>query len=88
MPSRDSPSVVSAAVIADPLSVKSARGKPRLSSACVTPWDEDLDSFAEVPLRMAAKTRSVIEQAQKLGRDPFSRWQQDLARAVMEVGMP
>ena len=88
MPSRARPSVISAAVMALPLSLKPARGRPRFWKAWQRPCAIDLGRLSQIPLQMAGKARVVVDDAEQDRRHPLAAHGQHLLRPVMAVRMP
>jgi hypothetical protein len=86
--SRSRPSTVSAAIIAAPLSVRSARGRAALVKGLREAVDEGLGGLVEVPLQVAAKPRAVVENAEQLRLLPLSAGGQDGTRALVKVQTP
>src|SRR5271154_7553793 len=89
IPSRSTPSMVSAAFIGEPLSLSSARGGPSL----LDPLRETVDQVRgvlalQVPLRVAAHPRAVIEQTEEIRCLPLPRRREHLPLALMEVEVP
>ena len=74
--------------MAAPLSVISARGRPRFMNAWRQPVHEALRGLVEVPLQVAHQARAVIDDAQQHRLDPGAGAGEHLARAVMEVEVP
>ena len=80
--------MISAAVIAAPLSLSAARGRPRFWNAWREAVRDDLGGLGQIPLQMTGKARSVVEHAEQDRRHPLAALGEHLARAVMAVPVP
>ena len=88
MPSVARPLAISSASIAAPLSVISARGRPRFRNAWRQPVHQALGGLVEIPLQVADQARAIVEDAEQHRLDPGAGAGEHLARAVVEVQVP
>src|SRR5271165_4063050 len=87
MPSLPRASLISAAVIALPLSLIAARGRPRFCMACDRPCAMVSALSARYHCRWQA-SRAIVEYAEQDRRAPFAARRQNLSGSVVAIPMP